>query len=209
MSANGISLDKNIIKAINEIPTSVDKAALQIFLGMITYSSKFIGNFSDKTLPLRRVLKKDVLWTWTASLQNAYDGLKRDVTTTHVLRFFDQSKPVVIQTDASSTEIGSVLLQDEQTIAYASRTLFDVECRYAQIEKELLVIVFACKRFSNHVYDREVTFRSDHRPLEAIIKKPIHATTSRLQRMLLRLLKFNIHIFYFPVNKIQVADALS
>ena len=55
-----------------------------------------------------------------------HDGLKRDVTTTPVLRFFDQSKPVVIQTDASSTGIGSVLFQDEQPIAYSSRTLSNV-----------------------------------------------------------------------------------
>ena len=191
------------------MPTPVDKAALQRFLGMITYLSKFIDNFSDKTLPLRQLLKKDVQWTWAASFQNVYDGLICDVTTTPVLRFFDQSKSVVIQTKASSTGIEYVLFQDEQPIAYASRTLSNVECRYAQIEKELLAVVFACERFSYHVCGREITIRNDHRPLEAIITKSIHATTPRLQRMLLRFLKFNIHIVYCPRNKMRVADALS
>ena len=123
-SANGIIQDKNMVKAKNEMPTLADEAALKKrFLGINKYLSKFIDNFSDKTLPFRQLLQRDVPLTWTASLQYACDGFKRDVTITPVLRFSNQSKPVVIQTDASSIGIGSVLLQDKLPIAYASRTV--------------------------------------------------------------------------------------
>ena len=54
------------------------------------------------------------------------------------------------------------------------------------------------------MYHREVTAKSDHIPLEAVIKNPIHATKPRLQRLFLRLLKFNIYNVYCPGNKMQI-----
>ena len=58
VSANGISPDKNMVKAVNKMPKPVDKAALQRFLGMFTYLSKFVDNFFDKTLPLKQLFKQ-------------------------------------------------------------------------------------------------------------------------------------------------------
>ena len=42
-----------------------------------------------------------------------------------------------VQCDTSKSGLGDVLLQDNQPVAYASRSLTDTETRYAQIEKEL------------------------------------------------------------------------
>ena len=49
-------------------------------------------------------------------------------------------------------------------MAYASRSLSDVETRYAQIEKELLAIVFACERFELYIFGcDDVKVETDHR----------------------------------------------
>ena len=126
-----------------------------------------------------------------------------------MLHYFDCSKPVLIQTDASSTGIGSCLLQEGHPVAYASRAFTDTETRYAQIEKELLAVVFACEKFSNYIYGQLTTVQTDHKPLQAIFCKPISDTTPRLQRMLLRLLKFQLNVVYIPGKDQYVADTLS
>ena len=50
---------------------------------------------------------------------------------------------------------GAALLQNGQPVAYVSRVLTSTETRYAQIEKELLAIVFACERFDTYIYGRD------------------------------------------------------
>jgi hypothetical protein len=48
------------------------------------------------------------------------------------------------------------LLQEDQPIAYASRALTETETRYAQIEKELLAIVWAPNKFDQYILGREM-----------------------------------------------------
>ena len=81
--------------------------------------------------------------------------------------------------------------------------------RYVQIEKELLAIVFACERFHQYIYGKTVEVQSDHKPLENILKKPLSAAPARLQRMLLRLQKYDIKVVYKQGKFLKVADTLS
>jgi len=135
---------------------------------MVTYLSKFIPHLADLTAPLRQLLRKGVSWSWTSQHERAFSDIKQAVTSAPVLQYFDPSKPVVIQTDASSTGLGSCLLQDGKPIEFTSRALTDAETLYAQIEKELLTIVFACIKFDQYIYGRPGTVQSDHKPLESI-----------------------------------------
>ena len=79
--------------------------------------------------------------------------IKKFLTDAPVLRYYDVSKPVTVQCDASQSDLGVVLLQDCQPVCYASRALTDTESRYAQIEKELLAITWACGTFDQYLYD--------------------------------------------------------
>eukprot|EP00731_Ephydatia_muelleri_P007912 Em0004g250a len=67
----------------------------------------------------------------------------------------------------------AVLLQENKPIAYASRALTDTEKRYAQIEKQLLAVVYALEKFNQYVYGKTVQVESDHKPLESITKKSL------------------------------------
>ena len=209
IAANGVSPDPEKVNAIIAMEHPTDKKSLLRFIGMLTYVSKFVPNFSDLTAPLRNLLKKDVSWLWSVSHESAFQNLKKLVASSPVLRYFDPSKQVTIQTDSSSTGLGSCLLQDGQPIAFASRALTDTETRWAQIEKELLAVVFACEKFYQYIYGHAVVVQSDHKPLESIYRKSISSTTPRLQRMLLRLLKFQLEIQYVPGKEMYLADTLS
>ena len=69
--------------------------------------------------------------------------------------------------DASDGGLGAGLLQDGLPVVYASRALTATERNYAQIEKELLAIVFACDKFDQYMYAREkVHVQYDHEPRE-------------------------------------------
>ena len=90
-----------------------------------------------------------------------------------------------LRVDASEKGLGTVLLQKGQPIAFASRALADMETRYAEIEKELLAVVYGLEKLHHYVYGRHITVQSDHKPLEIIMRKPLLAAPKRLQRMLL------------------------
>ena len=140
---------------------------------------------------------------------NTFQKVKKLLSEAPVLAFFNVKKPVTVSCDASQYGLGAVLLQDCQPVAYASRALTDTERRYAQIEKELLAVVFGMERFNQYVYGKEVEVESDHKPLEAIMLKPLCHAPPRLQRMLLRLQKYDFKLKYKPGKEMLIADTLS
>jgi len=124
-----------------------------------------------------------------------------------LLRLYGPRLPVSIPADSSSKGLGACLLQNKQPVAYASRSL--TETRYAQIEKELLAIVFATDKFHHYIYGQEVDVQSDHKPLENITRKPLHKASPRLQIMLLKLLRYKLNVRYVQGSKMYIADTLS
>ena len=101
-------------------------------------------------------------------------------------------------------------MQGEQPVAYASKTMSATERNYAQIEKECLSIVFACERFEQYLVGKDkIIVETDHKPLEIIFKKPLLTAPKRLQRMLLRLQRFNLVVIYKKGPEMYIADLLS
>ena len=105
--------------------------------------------------------------------------------------------------------LGACHLQDGHPLAYTSRALTPGETNYAQIEKELLSIVFGVERFESYVYDRKVFVDTDHKPLESIMKKSLLGAPKLLQRMLLHLQKFHLKVAYKKGIEMHMADPLS
>ena len=87
------------------------------------------------------------------------------------LAYFDCTKPVVIQTNASEYGLGTALLQGGRPIAFASNTLTDVETRYTNIEHKCLSVWFGSEKFHIYIYGRHTTVHNDHISLGMIQKK--------------------------------------
>ena len=209
VSELGFSPDPEKISAIHNIPTSSCKQDLQRLLGMINYLSKYIPNMSELTAPLRSLLKGDVPWAWFPEHDSALTKNKTVLSSAPVLRFYDTSLPTTLQVDASKDGLGACLMQQGQPVAYASRALSNSEINYAPIEKEMLAIVFGCERFNMYTHGAEVEVHSDHKPLESIFKKPLFKVPPCLQRMRLRLQKYDINVKYVPGKFQYIADTLS
>ena len=174
-SADGMHPCPKKIQGITEMTPPTDKQQLASFIGMVTYMGNFVPHLSHHTEPLRAMLKQEAVFAWdemaNASFQKIKDLIAKSVT--KPLRYYDRRKPVTVQADASQRGLGACLLQDGQPIAYASKSLTDTETRYANIERELLAIVFTCQRFNTYVLGRPFTVESDHKPLEMIHQKSL------------------------------------
>ena len=95
-------------------------------------------------------------------------------------------------------------------MCYASRSLNSAERNYTQIEKELLAIVYGCTKFHQYVYGKKVKVQTDHKPLEALFKKPLfQLAPQRLQRMMLRLQHYDLQVEYEPGKNLLIADTPS
>ena len=136
----------------------------------------------------------------------AHLGRKGLIASTGTLAYFGTNKSVILEVDASKHGLGAVLLQDSKPVAYASKSLTPTEQEYAQIEKEMYAIVFGAERFHQYIYGKPIEVITDHKPLEEILKKPLSAAPPRLQRLMLRLQKYDLNVRHKPGKEIPVAD---
>ena len=214
LSRAGVEPDKSKVKAILEMPRPEDKKGVLRVLGMINFIGKFIPNLSSKTVHLRQLLHDKCEFKWTGDHEQEWTRMKTTLTTEPVLMFFDPSRETKISTDSSKNGIGAVLLQSDgenwRPVAYASRTMTAAECRYAQIEKECLGLVYGFEKFHSYVYGLP-TFvaETDHKPLVAIIKKNLSEMSPRIQRLMMKLQRYDFELIYTPGKHIVLADALS
>ena len=142
-------------------------------------------HLTDTMQPLHNLLKNNVPYMWSKTQQTSFDAVKVVLADAPVLAFYNSNKELVLENDASEYGLGSVLLQDGNPVAYASRSLSSVERRYAQIEKEMLSVLFGLSKFHHYTYGRDVTAVTDRKPVVPIRAKPLGKGPKRLQHMLL------------------------
>ena len=192
------------------MPDLGDAAAIHRLIGMVTYLAKFVPRLSDNTEPLRELIRHDTEWVWDHQQKKAFQKLKEAVSSAPVLRYSSLEDEMTMQCDASKSGLGAALIQLGQPVAFVSRTLTPADTRYAQIEKELQAIVYACEKFDVYLYGRtEVTIQSDYKPLECIFKTPLNTAPMGLQRMLLTLQRYNLRVVYTKGTEMFLADTLS
>ena len=198
VSEGGVQPNTGLVEKILNAKRPETKKQVRSFMGLAGYYREFIPNFAALTVPLTNLTRKGEpnIVRWSESCDNAFLTVKSHLTTRPILKVPDMSKKFVLQTDASDTGVGAVLLQshDEQLfpVAYASKKLLDRERSYSAIERECLALVWAVGRFQCYLYGREFVLQTDHQPLIYINKCKI--TNGRLMRWALALqpYKFNI-----------------
>ena len=213
LTRDGVKPAQSKVDAIVNMPAPVDRKGVMRLLGMATYLSRYCGNFSHVTAPLRDLVKHDCEFIWRPEVHGvAFDKLKTMISSAPALAYFDPNSEITVQADASQYGLGAVILCNGRPVEYASRALTSTEANgYAQIEKELLGLCYAMERFHSMTYGsgRKIKCCTDHKPLITIFKKSLASAPKRLQRMLLRLQKYNIELVYVPGSQLILPDALS
>jgi hypothetical protein len=169
ISSKGIEVDKEKIDIISKLLLPMMVKGIRSFLGHAEFYRRFIKDFSKISRPLCALLAKDAKFVWTDECMDAFNLLKKLLTSTPIMMAPDWNLPFELMCDANDFALGAVLGQRvdkvPHAIYYASRTLNDAQLNYSTTEKELLAIIFALEKFRSYLIGSKVIIFTDHAAL--------------------------------------------
>jgi transposase InsO family protein len=209
---NGVKISEEKIRTIKDWAVPRNVKDVQSFLGFTNFNRTFIKNYSQITLPLTRLTRKEVTWKWDEEQQKAFERLKQLCIEEPVLKMFTPGNPSRLETDASDLAMGATWLQEHNgkwhPVAYYSRKFSGAEERYDVHDKELLAIVRALEHWKIYSHSSPpFEVFTDHKNLTyfTTTKK----LTPRQVRWSQELGEHKFRIVYTPGKDNGRADALS
>src|SRR5258708_23963220 len=91
ISKDHVAMDLTKVHRVTEWLTPMKVKEVQSFLGFVNFYWKFIHDFSNIACPLYALTHKTQQWVWGSPEQEAFDALKKAVTSSPVLTSPSQS----------------------------------------------------------------------------------------------------------------------
>jgi hypothetical protein len=113
-------VDPSKVSEVLDWKTPTYVSQVRSFLRLAGYYRRFNLNFSNITKPITKLLKKGNKYIWSDACDEAFEYLKKLLTTLLVLAQPDIAKSFDVYCDASSTSLGGVLMQEGRVISYSS-----------------------------------------------------------------------------------------
>jgi hypothetical protein len=210
----GVSPNPKKVEAISNFPAPENRKELRRFLGLATWVSRFIRNFSRKTKGLRGLLFEDGAYIWKGDHQRDFDSLRNKLTSKPVLAYPDFNAPFHIHVDSSKVGLGAILTQKynnkHRVVAYASsapsQSMLKLAARSATI-LEAIGVVWAVNHFKEYVHGQEFFLYTDHQALTSTFTSK--SSNRILDKLAAMLLEYNMHIIHVPGKKMGAPDAIS
>ena len=189
------------------------KRGLRAFLGSVGFYRRYLQKLANWTSTLTPLTSKQApqIVEWTDEGVSAFKAICNFFCSPPNLCVPLPSDSLSIVCDASGKGVGGILQVQRDGVwtpsAYYSRQLRGAEHRYSATELEALALVETVKHFSYHLYGRQFTAFTDHRPLEQLMTST--RLNPRLARLAFKLQHWLIQISYLPGERNTLADALS
>jgi hypothetical protein len=162
---------------------------------------------------LYNLTKQDITFSWTEECEEAFQHLRKCLTSHPVVVYPSFDKPFFLHTDASNYAIGAVLVQKDdnehdRVIAYASRILNPAEVNYTVTEKECLAVIWATKYFNQFLQGQPFSIVTDHEAIPWLKKH--NNPKGRLARWIIHLSEYDPYTIIRRKGSSHLdADALS
>nr|GFA49164.1 putative reverse transcriptase domain-containing protein [Tanacetum cinerariifolium] len=174
---------------------------------LVGYYRRFIEGFSKIAKHMTKLTQRKVRFKWDDKQEVAFQLLKQKLCSAPILALPKGSEDCIVCCDASNKGLGTVLMQREKVISYASRQLKILEKNYATHDLELGAVVFALKIWRHYLYGTKCTVFTDHKSLKHILdQKELNV---RQRRWLELLSDYNCDIHFHSGIANVVVDALS
>ena len=207
MSALGVSIDQDKVEAVMSWERPKLVFEIRSFLGLAGYYRRFIEDFSRLAAPMTRFTRKEVKFYWDDRCKEAFQELKRRLTSAPILIIPDGGQEYTVYCDASRPGLGCVLMQSGRVVAYGSRHLKNHEQNYPTHDMELAAIVFALKILCHYLYSEEFKVYLNHKSLKYIFTQ--WDLNMRQCRWMEFLEDYDFTLHYHPSTENVGADVLS
>ena len=102
-----------------ERPNSVFE--IRTLLGLAGYYRRFIEDFSQLAAPMMRLTRKEVKFEWNDLCEEAFQELKRRLTSAPIMIVIKRGQSYIVYSDAFKDGLGCVLMQSGRVVAYGFR----------------------------------------------------------------------------------------
>ncbi|KAM1620292.1 hypothetical protein ACFXTN_017280 [Malus domestica] len=111
----GIEVDQSKIKAIQSMPEPRSLHELKSLQGRLAFIRRFISNLAGCCQPFNRLMKKDVPFVWDKACNNAFESIKKYLSSPPVLGAPVPGKPLILYIAAQESSVGALLAQENES----------------------------------------------------------------------------------------------
>jgi len=176
---SGIEANPEKVSAIIRMGPIRDIKGVQRVTGCLAALSRSISRLGEKALPMYRLLKKVMRFSWTPEAEEALENLKKTLTLAPVLVPPQPAEPLLLYVASTTQVVSAAVVVERQEeghallvqrpVYFVSEVLSETKTRYPQIQKLIYAVILARRNLQHYFLGHPVTVVSSF-PMGEIIQ---------------------------------------